>query len=133
VSRKPAYRASFKRNPKPDRRRASVQPPAQRGETDQTALSTSTGVGVHFAHRQGEELRVRDDPPTGAPTSPQTREPKGEPFRPQAHSFEAKRREAVKLRLSAPDIGEQKLGEGLSGLPLVGKPSVAKQRTKYKA
>ena len=112
------------RGPKPDLRRASVQPSG-----DQTA-------GVHFAQRQGENLRRHDDPPTGAPTSPQAREAKVPPFRPQAHSFEAERvhgREAVKLRLSAPDISAQKLGEGLSQLPLVGKPSVAKQRTKYKA
>jgi hypothetical protein len=128
VSRKPAYRASSKRNPKPHRRRASVQPSGQRGEPDQIALSTSGG-GVHFAHRQGEDLGVRDDPPTGAPTSPQAREPKAEPFRPQAHSFEAERvhREAGELRLSVPDIGEQKLGEGQSQLPLVGKPRVIKQ------
>jgi len=55
------------------------------------------------------------------------------PFVPTAHSFEAERvhgRKAVELRLSAPDIGEQKLGEGQSQLPLVGKPSVGKQRTK---
>ena len=32
------------RGPKPDLRRASVQPSG-----DQTALSTSTGAGVHFA------------------------------------------------------------------------------------
>ena len=119
------------RGPKPDLRRASVQPSG-----DQTALSTSTGAGVHFAQRQRENLRRHDDPPTGAPTSPQAREAKVPPFRPQAHSFEAERvygREAVKLRLSAPDISEQKLGEGLSELPLVGRPSLAKKRTKHKA
>ena len=90
-----------------------MQPSGQRGEPDQTALSTSTRAEVHFAHRQGEDLRVRDDQPTGASTSPQAREPKAEPFRPHAHSFQAERvhgREAVELRLSAPDIGEQKLG-----------------------
>jgi hypothetical protein len=56
--------------------------------------------------RQGEDLGGRDDPPTGAPTSPQAREPKAEPFRPQAHSFEAERvhREAGELRLSVPVI-----------------------------
>ena len=72
---------------------------------------------------------MRDDPPTGAPTSPQARDPKAEPFRPQAHSFEAERvhREAGELRLSVPDIGEQKLGEGQSQLPLVGKSRVTKQ------
>ena len=112
MSRKPVYRASSKRNPKPHRRLASVQPSGQRGEPDQIALSKSGG-GVHFAHRH---LGVRDDPPTGAPTRPQSREPKAEPIRPQAHSFAAERvhREAVELRLSVPDIAEQKLGEGIA-------------------
>jgi hypothetical protein len=36
-------------------------------------------------------------------------------------------REAGELRLSVPDIGEQKLGEGQSQLPHVGKPMVTKQ------
>jgi hypothetical protein len=59
----------------------------------------------------------------------EAREPKGEPFRPQAHSFVADRvhREAGELRLSVPDIGEHKLGEGQSQLPHVGKPMVTKQ------
>ena len=99
-----------------------MQPSGQRGEPDQIALSKSGG-GVHFAHRH---LGVRDDPPTGAPTRPQSREPKAEPIRPQAHSFAAERvqREAVELRLSVPDIAEQKLGEGQSQLPLAGKPRI---------
>jgi len=33
-------------------------------------------------------MRARFDPPTGSPTNPQAREPKVQPFRPQAHSFD---------------------------------------------
>jgi hypothetical protein len=46
-------------------------------------------------------MRAPFDLLTGSPTSPQTREPKVQPFRLQAHSFEAERvhgREAVKPR-----------------------------------
>ena len=60
------------------------------------------------------------------------REPKAGTFHRPAHGFGMKRvREAAELRLSGPLTGEQKLGEGLRELPLVGNAGAA--RTKGKA
>ena len=60
------------------------------------------------------------------------REPKPGTFHRPAHGFGMKRvREAAELRLSGPMTGEQKLGEGLRELPLVGNAGAA--RTKGKA
>jgi hypothetical protein len=60
------------------------------------------------------------------------REPKPGTFHRPAHGFGTKRApEAAELRLSGPMTGEQKLGEGLSELPLVGNSGTV--RTKDEA
>jgi hypothetical protein len=54
------------------------------------------------------------------------REPKLGTFHRPAHGFGTQRAlEAAELRLSGPMTSEQKLGEGLRELPLVGKTDVA--------
>jgi hypothetical protein len=54
------------------------------------------------------------------------REPKPGTFHRPAHGLGSKRGPmAAELRLSGPMTGEQKLGEGLPELPLVGKADVA--------
>jgi hypothetical protein len=60
------------------------------------------------------------------PFRPPAREPKAGTFHRPAHGFRMKRTpQAAELRLSGPTTGEQKLGEGLRELPLVGQaPSV---------
>lgn len=55
------------------------------------------------------------------------REPKPGTFHRPAHGFGMKRvPEAAELRLSGPITGEQKLGEGLPELPLVGNAGAAR-------
>jgi hypothetical protein len=57
------------------------------------------------------------------------REPKPGTFHRPAHGFRNKRvPEAAELRLSGPMSGEQKLGEGLRELPLVGVPKGTKRK-----
>jgi hypothetical protein len=57
------------------------------------------------------------------------REPKPGTFHRPAHGVAVKRaHEAAQVRLSGPMTGEQKLGEGLSELPLVGNPARTKDR-----
>jgi hypothetical protein len=63
------------------------------------------------------------DPAAKFPTP--IREPKLGTFHRPAHGFGSKRAPAAaELRLSGPMTGEQKLGEGLRELPLVGKADV---------
>ena len=67
------------------------------------------------AHR---ETRMHDD---RSPFRAPAREPKPGTFHGPAHGFGMRRvDEAAKLKLSGPMSGEQKLGEGLRELPLVG-------------
>jgi hypothetical protein len=57
------------------------------------------------------------------------REPKPGTFLRPAHGFGMERApEAADLRLSGPMTGEQKLGEGLRELPLVGKAGVTRTK-----
>ena len=60
---------------------------------------------------------------------PPAREPKAGTFHRPAHDFGMKRiPEAAELRLSGPTTGEQKLGEGLRELPLVGQAPPAQPK-----
>ena len=69
------------------------------------------------------------DPAAKFPTP--TREPKPGTFQRPAHGFRTKRApEAAELKLSGPMTGEQKLGEGLRELPLVGNAGAAAQRAR---
>jgi hypothetical protein len=57
------------------------------------------------------------------------REPKAGTFHQPAHGFGLRRApEAAELRLSGPMTGEQKLGEGLLDLPLVGNAGAARTK-----
>ena len=68
---------------------------------------------------------MHDRDPTEQFRAP-AREPKPGTFHRPAHGFGMKRvREAAELRLSGPMTGEQKLGEGLRELPLVGQAPLA--------
>ena len=68
-------------------------------------------IGSHAMHDRDPVEQFR----------PPAREPKAGTFHRLAHDFGTKRiPEAAELRLSGPTTGEQKLGEGLRELPLVG-------------
>ena len=57
------------------------------------------------------------------------REPKPGTFHRPAHGFGMKRApDSAELRLGGPMTGEQKLGEGLSELPLVGNTGTARTK-----
>jgi hypothetical protein len=57
------------------------------------------------------------------------REPKPGTFHRPAHGVGMKRAtEAPELKLSGPTTGEQKLGEGIRDLPLVGKADIARTK-----
>jgi hypothetical protein len=69
-----------------------------------------------------------DRDPAGKFPTP-IREPKLGTFHRPVHGFGTQRApEAAELRLSGPMTGEQKLGEGLRELPLVGKAGVAPRK-----
>jgi hypothetical protein len=73
---------------------------------------------------------MHDRDPTEQFRAP-AREPKPGTFHRPAHGFGMKRvREAAELRLRGPMTGEQKLGEGLRELPLVGNAGAAAQRAR---
>jgi hypothetical protein len=73
---------------------------------------------------------MHDRDPTEQFRAP-AREPKPGTFHRPAHGFGMKRvREAAELRLRGPMTGEQKLGEGLRELPLVGNAGAAARRAK---
>jgi hypothetical protein len=68
-------------------------------------------IGGHAMHDRDPAEQFR----------PLAREPKAGTFHRPAHDFGMKRLpEAAELRLSGPTTAEQKLGEGLRELPLVG-------------
>jgi hypothetical protein len=68
---------------------------------------------------------MHDRDPFRAPT----REPKPGTFHRPAHGFGIDlASEAAEMRLSGPKTGEQKLGEGLADLPLLGTPGPRRSR-----
>jgi hypothetical protein len=76
---------------------------------------------------------MHDRDPTEQFRAP-AREPKPGTFHRPAHGFGMKRvREAAELRLRGPMTGEQKLGEGLRELPLVGNAGAAARRANPRA
>ena len=63
------------------------------------------------------------------PFRPPAREPKPGTFQRPAHAFGIKLvAEAAELRLCGPISGEQKLGEGVAELPLVGQATRTKEQ-----
>ena len=86
----------------------------RRGEICHSGASTN-GPAMHNDRDPSEKF------------STPIREPKPGMFHRPVHGFGAKRAPAAaELRLSGPMTGEQKLGEGLRELPLVGKADVAR-------
>ena len=83
--------------------------------------------GAISATTNGAAMHNDRDPSERFPTP--IREPKLGTFHRPVHGFGAKRAPAAaELRLSGPMTGEQKLGEGLRELPLVGKADVARTK-----
>jgi hypothetical protein len=80
--------------------------------------------------RWRERHAMHDRDPTEQFRAP-AREPKPGTFHRPAHGFGMKRvREAAEVRLRGPMTGEQKLGEGLRELPLVGNAGAAARRAR---
>ena len=78
-------------------------------------------IGSHSMHDRDPVEQFR----------PLAREPKAGTFHRPAHDFGMKRLpEAAELRLSGPTTAEQKLGEGLRELPLVGNAGAAAPKGK---
>ena len=109
------------------------------GEVDVSPAAAAVCAGgalvrpcpLPLCSRWRERHPMHDRDPTEQFRAP-AREPKPGTFHRPAHGFGMKRvREAAELRLRGPMTGEQKLGEGLRELPLVG--NAGARRTKGKA
>src|SRR4051812_12342511 len=76
---------------------------------------------LHIMRRTGLRLAEGTTMHDRDPFRPPAREPKPGTFHRPAHAFGIKHgAEAAELRLSGPMSGEQKLGEGVAELPLLG-------------